>query len=404
MERYLYRVLDEAGNLKKGALEAQSAEEVLEQLERSGLIPISVQPAGRSSAANGWQAWLRPEPSPEPVTDFTTDLAMLLKGGIFLGEALAISAQLERRRWLRELIRTIRGDIASGSSFSEALVKHPQYFSPIYVETVTVAEASGQLADALAGIAAERQRIAAMRKRFISAISYPLFLFCAALTVLCFVLLYIIPQFEVAIASFRDRMDASTVFVFDLSAALRENVRIILAVLAGLLGIAVVVNKVADERGLWIALLSRLPLTGQLLEYELTVKFCRTLAVLTRYDVDISTALRLVRGIVRTRASANKIDTVLADVRQGRRLTDALETAKLMPPHVAQLIRVGEETGDIAGAATRVAEFYESKLEATLKRLTAIIGPVLMITVSLLIAWVIISVMSALISINDLLL
>jgi general secretion pathway protein F len=131
--------------------------------------------------------------------------------------------------------------------------------------------------------------------------------------------------------------------------------------------------------------------------------FCWTLAILVRNDVNIPTSLRLIRGVVRLPSVAEQIDRVTDDIRQGQRLSEALARRQLLPRHVVQMLRVGEEAGNLAESAGRVATFYEAKLDAALGRVIAVVGPAMMIVVSLLIAWVILSVVTALISINDLL-
>lgn len=400
MERYEYRAIDAAGNLADGAIEAESVADAYDALARAGLTPLA---ATRTKSARSWRERLMPDPSPEHVTAFTADLAMLLKGGVVLGEGLRILAELEDRAWFARLIRALNADLNAGRSFSEALARHPSHFPPVYAKTVEVAEAAGRLEEALTGLAAERRRAEAMRRKVVAAVSYPLFLVVAALGVLAFVLLYVIPQFEGAIAGFRDQMAPSALLVFDLSAAFRAHVNLVVVSLALVLLAILLAKRMGEERALWVRLAAALPVTRTILAHAETMTFCRTLAILTENGVDISAALRLIRAVMRRPGSARRVDQVTAQVRQGSRLSDALATEGLMAAHVVQMLRIGEEAGDLAGAAARVATFYEAKLEAALGRLTAILGPVLMIFVSLLIAWVIISVMSALIGINDLL-
>jgi general secretion pathway protein F len=405
MPTFEYRAIDASGKMLVGTMEVGSRAEVVEQLDRSGCTPISTQErtGGESAKGRSWREWLTPEPRPEDITAFTLDLAMLLKGSVVLDEALVIIAKMETRRWLVRVLRDLHIELASGKSFSQALTKHPRLFPPIYVKMVEVAEASGRLEEALSGLAGERQRNERLRKRFISAISYPLFLVVAACGVLCFVLIYLIPQFEAALQGFRDKIDPSALVVFRISAFLNANIDGFLMGFALVLGGAVVLNRLGRGRSVWIGLMARLPVTRAILTYELTLTFSRTLAVLVRNGVDISTSLRLIRGIVRLPGVADEIDRVIADVRQGQRLSETLARRRLLPGHVVQMLRVGEESGDLADSAGRVAVFYEAKLDAVLGRLIAVVGPATMILVSLLIAWLIMSVMTALISINDLL-
>lgn len=191
--------------------------------------------------------------------------------------------------------------------------------------------------------------------------------------------------------------------VFNMSSFLRTNLQAIGLSLGALVVGALIVGKLGAARGVWMSLLTRVPLLRTLFLYEATLKFCRTLSVLIGNGVDISTTLRLLRDVVRLPAFRAQIDAVVADVRKGRRLSEALETRDILPKHVVQMLRVGEESGRLPDSASRVAIFYEARLDTALSRVIAVLGPATMMLVSVLIAWLIISVMTALMSVNDLL-
>lgn len=400
MTVFEYRALNASGKVLEGTIEASTPADVLAQLDRAGITPLSMRET--TAGARSWRERLTPEPSSEDITGFTLDLAMLLKGGVTLNEALAILTQMETRRWLVRLIRQLHSGLAGGKSLSKVLLQHPKLFPPIYVKMVEVAEVSGRLEPALTSIAEERQRAEKLRKRLISAIAYPGFLAVAAIGVLIFVLLYIIPQFEGAIAGVRDRISPSALFVFRLSETFRANIDIAVGSVLVLLVTFLLVKQFSKRTAVWLELLSRLPFTRQAVTYHLTLTFCRTLEILLKNGVDISTTLRLIRGISPLKRTAGRLDAVIADVRGGKRLSQALAKEALLPGHVVQMLRVGEEAGDLGASAGRVAAFYEAKLDSQLSRLTAVLGPALMMAVSLLIGWLILSIMSALMSINDL--
>ncbi len=402
MSLYAYKAINATGRMLAGTMEAGTRAEVIENLERAGFTPISASET-KPEKQGGWKELLTPEPRSEDITGFTLDLAMLLKGGVQLDEALAILSQMESRRWLKKLIGTLHAELSGGKSLSQVLTQHPKLFPAIYVKMVEVAETTGRLEEALSAIARERQRTENLRKKFISSISYPLFLAFAASGVLVFVLAYIIPQFEKAIAGFRDKLQPSALRVFEISRIFRENLDVIGGGVIGLLAIFILAGRLGRGRSIWVTLMAKLPVTRTVITYDLTLTFCRTLSILVKNGVDISTSLRLIRGVVRLPSAGDEIDKVIADVRQGRRLSESLSRRTLLPGHVVQMIRVGEESGNLADSAERVGGFYEAKLDTALGRVTAIIGPAMMIGVSLLVAWLIISVMTALISINDLL-
>lgn len=402
MALFEYRAINPTGRMVAGSMEGASRAEVLAELDRAGFTPVSATETD-GKPKRTWREQLTPEPSPEHITGFTLDLAMLLKGGVSLNEALLILTQMESRRWLVKLIEAIHVEIAGGKSFSQALAQHPRSFPPVYIQTVAVAETAGRLEEALSDIATERQRNEKLKRSFTSAIAYPAFLAIAAVGVMSFVLMFVIPQFEGALQGFRSKLSPSTTFVFDLSRWFRDNITLLVLGVAGVLIAILLIGRLGRGGNMFVRMFARAPLTGTMLRHELTVTFCRTLAILLSNGVPITNALRLIRDIVRVPSAALAIDAAIADVRQGHRLSEALSKHAFLPAHVTQMLRVGEESGRLADSASRISSFYETKLENSLRRLVAVIGPVMMMLVACLVGWLIVSVMTALTSINDLL-
>lgn len=402
MPSFRYAALDPKGNRLSGTMDGASRREVIDELNRAGLFPIEATEA-KTGGGRTLADLLTPEPGSHEITALTQDLVMLLEGGVTLADALSMLQQMSGKRWRVNALRELHRAIASGRTFSAALAEHPRLFSPIYIKMVEVAESTGRLKEALASLASERQRMEAMRKRILNAVTYPAFLIFAAASAMTFIFLYVIPQFETAIEGFRDKINPAALFVFDLSATFRQNAQTIFVsiglVVVGLLLAA----QFGQKRGFWIRLLARIPGLHTLFVYDATQQFCRTLAVLIGNGVEISTSLRLTRDVLRLPGLAQEVDEVIGDVRKGRRISDALESHASLPKHVAQILRVGEESGRLADSANRVALLYGTRLDNAIGVLIAVLGPLTMILVAIMIAWLIISVMTALLSVNDLL-
>ncbi len=220
---------------------------------------------------------------------------------------------------------------------------------------------------------------------------------------LVFVLLYIVPEFERALEGF-EQQGVEQPFVFTLSRALRAHADLAGIVAIALLAALLLALRSPAVKGGFMRLVARVPGIRQIVRYEQAVSFCATLGTLTQSGVDISAALRLTRDLMRDSRSAERIDRVVSAVRQGQRLSDALHEADLLPLYAVHMLRVGEESGELGLAAARVANFYETSLDRALTRLTSILGPSIIVLVSLLVAWLIISVITALLSVNDMLL
>jgi general secretion pathway protein F len=269
---------------------------------------------------------------------------------------------------------------------------------------VEVAEVAGTLDETLKVIAHERSRGELLRRRITSAMTYPAFLAFAATGVLIFVLMGIIPEFERALAGLQSQGEGSTEMVFALSRSLRAN-----ADLFGLIGVLAMVGvllivRSRSAKALFMRLIGRVPGIRQVVRFEQAVSFCATLGTLSRSGVGYFHILASDPRSDARCALRAKIDQLVSSVRQGHRLSEGLLEHDILPIYAVHMLRVGEESGELDSAAIRIAGFYEEKLDRSLTRLTGILGPAIMILVSLLIAWLIVSVITALLSVNDLLL
>lgn len=403
MPKFRYRALDATGQMVVGVIEAASNEAVVPELEKISFLPIEI---SDESAGGGGGFSLRKlfsrGPTSEEISGVSEDLATLIKGGVTLDRALLILSEAGARPAVARLMLDLHREISAGHSLAEAVSAHPDLFPKTYAKMVEVAEVAGTLDETLRVVAHERRRGENLRRRISGALAYPSFLIFAAFGVLTFVLLYIIPEFERALAGFQD--ESQQPFIFGLSRSVRANSD--LFAIGGIVLMAAILLAVRSRaiRSAFMRLVARIPGTRQIVTYEQTVSFCATLGTLTHSGVDISTSLRLIRDLMRDPRAAEKIDRIVQSVRQGHRLSEALLDVTILPPYAVHMLRVGEESGELGSAAMRVAGFYEARLDRALTRLTGILGPAIIILVSMLVAWLIISVITALLSVNDLLL
>jgi len=401
MPRFRYRALDASGQMVAGVIDAASDAAVVPELEKISVLPIEIQLEGEAGGFSLRKLFTR-GPTKEEVSGISEDLATLIKAGVTLDRALVILSETGVRPAVARLMLDLHREITAGHSLAEAVSTHPDLFPRTFAKMVEVAEVAGTLDETLKVIAHERRRGEGLRRRITSALAYPSFLIVAAIGVLVFVLVAIIPEFERALAGFQD--ESAQPFIFKLSRAVRANSDLFAATgILALVGILLAARTRA-VRGFLMRVIARIPGTREIVVYEQTVAFCATLGTLSHSGVDISTSLRLIRDVMRNARSAEKIDRVVAGVRQGRRLSEALLDENILPPYAVHMLRVGEESGELDSAATRVAGFYEARLDRSLTRLTSILGPTIIIMVSGLIAWLIISVITALLSVNEILL
>jgi general secretion pathway protein F len=400
MPNFRYKALTQAGEIVTGSIAAPTAAEVARRIEYLGLVPVDTVTEERAEKADSFFT-LTQRAKPEDVTVFSLDLALLLKAGARLDDALELLSGDTDVGGLRRTVAKIRAAILSGESFGEALAHHPSLFPPMYIALVRVGEASGTLGQILEVLASERARSEALRRRLGDALRYPAFVLFAAMSVLMFFLLFVLPQFAAVLRDFNAKLDPVVLTFISISEFLRANG----AVLA--VGLALIVV------GLWLLLrrpgprativmtLARLPLIHPMLTYHRTTLFCRNLGVLLASAVPLTTTLRILVDMMSTSSDRAVWTRMVERVRHGGKLSDALTDTAALPTMAVRMLRLGEETGQLPMLASRVAEFYEAKLQRSLDRIVGVAGPVAIIAISIIVGGLIVSVMTSLLSVSQ---
>ena len=402
MPNFRYRALTQNGEVVNGTLTAPTAAEVARRIEYLRLLPIETVEDKKASAAGNDNFGLFGRPSPAEVTTFTRDLALLLKASARLDDALELLANDADVGRLRPVVARLRAAVLSGESFAAAVAEHPSLFPPMYVALVKVGEVSGTLDQVLEMLGAERARSEAMRRKLTDAMQYPVFVLIAAVCVMLFFILFVLPQFSSVLQDFGAKSDTALSFFIRLSNFLRANATGALATV----GCTVLALWWLFRRpGTWNALVSfvaRAPGIANIFQFYRTSLFCRNLAVLLGSGVNLTATLRILVDIMAVTGNV-AVWTAAADrVRHGGKLSDALLASSNMPPMAIRMLRLGEETGQLPVLAGRVAEFYEAKLQRSLDRIVGIVGPLAIITISTVVGGLIVSVMTALLSVTQL--
>jgi general secretion pathway protein F len=401
MPNYRYRAINGSGEVVDGAIVAASATEVAERIERQGLVLVNS--FASDEARSSWSRLLRlfNQPKSEDVTVFTRDLALLLRAGARINDGLELLASDADIGRLRLVIADVKSRIVAGESLAEALSQHEKLFPSLYIALVRVGEASGSLDHVLEVLANERSRADQLRRRLSDAIRYPLFVLAAAGCVLMFFVLFVLPQFASVLQDFNAKIDPMISTFLGISLFLRSNTDAVLGTLAAaILGTWLMLRQTRIRRSLW-NVFAMLPVVNPAIMAHRTALFCRNLGVLLGSGVNLTTTLRILVDMMGATGSIVTLAEAAERVRHGAKLSDALADARAMPPMAIRMLRLGDETGQLPVLASRVAEFYESKLQRTLDRLVGIAGPAAIILISLVVGGLIVSVMTALISISQ---
>lgn len=401
MATFRYRALTQGGELVTGSISAPSAAEVAERIEFLGLVPVETTPAAETPSALRLDLSVLNRPKGEDVTVFTRDLALLLKAGARLDDALELLSGDGDLGRMRSVVGKIRAGVLSGESFADAIAAHPALFPQVFVALVRVGEASGTLDRTLELLAAERTRAQELKRKLTDALQYPAFILAAAGAVLVFFLMFVLPQFSVILRDMGAKLDPSVEMLLDLSDLMQAHaVEIgVGALLVPVLGWLVL--RRPQARGKLRDALAQLPLLKSMLMFHRTGVFCRNLSILLGNGVTLTNTLRIVVEVMAV-SDGSAVWAATADkVRHGGRLSEALAAGAVLPPMAIRMLRLGEETGQLAMLAGRIADFYETKLQRALTRVVGIVGPLAIVTISVVVGGLIVSVMTALLSVSQ---
>jgi general secretion pathway protein F len=360
MPSFNYRAMTAAGEIVGGIVEAPSGDLVAERVLSLGLIPIDGDaPKAQAAARRG------PRPRPEEVTAFSRDMALLLRTGTRINDALDLMANDRELGRMRAVAAEMHGAVMTGQSFAEALSARPDAFPPLFVALAGLGEQTAMLPSILESVAAERARAEALRRRIVDALRYPGFLLLAACGVLTFFLTFVLPQFAGVFSDFHAKPDPVLATFLALSAALRENG----ALYAGLTGACALAVGLALRNASARAFL-------------------------------VEQAGRLV-DVMATTGAKRRWSVVVDRVRRGGKLSDALSDEALLPPMAIRTLRLGEESNQVPMLAARLADYYETKLDRSIDRIVGVVGPLAIVVISTIVGGLIVSVMTALLSVNQ---
>jgi len=401
MPNFRYRALTEKGDIVSGMITASSCAEVARRIDYLRLVPIDPIVEEASTRAFDLRLKFERRIRPQDVTVFTLDLALLLKAGARLDRALELLAADADMSGLRPTAAAIRSSILAGESFGDALTHHPALFSPMYIALVRVGEASGTLDKVLQVLANDRSRAEALRRKVGDALRYPAFLLFAAICVLVFFLMFVLPQLGSVLHDFGAKIDPVAGAFLQISEFMNSHQEAIgLAAMLALVGGLFTARQPRLHAALVFRML-RLPGIRAIAALHQAAIFSRNLEVLLTAGVPLTTSLRIIANMMSAWGDGALWSRVVEQVRHGGKLSEALDKSSALPGMAVRILRLGEESGQLPALAGRVAEFYESKLQRSLDRTVGLVGPLAIIAISAIVGGLIVSVMTALLSVTQ---
>ncbi|MGA3283277.1 MAG: type II secretion system F family protein [Verrucomicrobiota bacterium] len=412
MPQFSYKARRRSGELVEGVLEVADRPAALVQIQRLGLFPIAVDTAKGGAVANGQQrdgkkvdllAFLPPtvraqlqqkrKPRLQELATFTQQLANLLNSGMPLTVALNSMTHLESKGIPAEVSRDLKQEVSEGRGLSDAMARQPRIFSDLYVNMVRAGEQSGSLVEVLRRMANHFQQFAEVQSKFTSALIYPAMVCCVGVVIIVFFMTVVLPQFVVIFGGFNVQLPLPTRMLIGFSYFLKRYWWL----LGALVLVAVILFKrfqtsEAGARKLdeWKM---KAPVFGKVVKLNLFGQFARTLGTLLQNGVPVLTALKITEQVMSNRLIKEAIAQTRDAVTDGKTLAQPLGHSKLFPQLMVDLVRIGEETGDVPGALNNLADTYEGELEIGLRVMTNLIEPVLIIVMAVIVVFLLISIL-----------
>ena len=325
----------------------------------------------------------------------------MLRAGLPLAHALRILVEMSAKPPVQALMQQVLDDVKGGAPLSRALARHGGVFGDFYVQMVRAGEAAGQLPATLERLAEHLARSAALRESVISAATYPAILLVVALLSLVGMIGFVVPQFEKLFADMGDAVPLPTRMVLALSHHARDWGLVWVGALL-LLAVAFVAwRRTPAGQVRWQALLLRLPLLGRLLHGFQLGLFARTLGTLATSGVPLLSSLDIAVDTVSSQPVRQALRGMVMPVKSGTRLAQAMADTKQFEPLAVNLVRVGEETGRLGPLLLELARIADQRVETGLKRMLALLEPLLIVVLGVLIAGIIVSILLGILSVNE---
>ncbi|MCX7898587.1 MAG: type II secretion system F family protein [Methylocystis sp.] len=402
MPIFKYRAYSATGDLAEGEIDARSVEDAEDALFKRGLTPFETREARAGGGLNANLAFGRSRIGAAQLASFTREFATLEQADIPLDHSLRILSAQSSNPALRELALEILAKIVDGSSLSDAMAKRPDVFGQDYINVVREGETVGRVGAALTDLADMQERNLELRSRIQSALIYPAMLITLAMISTGVVLGTLVPNIAPIFADNGRSLPSGLQFIIDAEA---HGVEILAAIGAIAAGVFMFFRMAKTRPALRAAIdrtYLRIPIIGPTLAQYATARFSRTLGSMLKAGVPLLQALESARAAVTNMHLNNQLADVIEAVRGGAHLSDALTKVEPLPAVAPQMIGIGEETGQLDEMLLRVATMFERQTQRYIERAMSMLTPALTITIAAVVGGLIMTVMDAVLGINEL--
>jgi type IV pilus assembly protein PilC len=389
MSTYVFKAMDLAGGKARGEVEADSKQAVSDQLKSRGLIVLDIadKHASREINLNFMQSV-----SASDLAVFSRQLSTMITSGMSILRALYVLEDQTENKLLKETIVQVRKDVEAGLPLSDAMERHPKIFTPLFVSMTRAGETGGLLEGSLLRVADQMEKDASLRRQIRSAMIYPTLVIVFAVGVMLALVAFLVPVFQNVFKEFGGELPAITKFSVKLSHLVTHQWWLLFGVTAAVIVTFLKWKSSSWGRPQWDRFRLRIPMKiGTIVQEVAIARWSRTLAALTGAGVPLLQALEITGKTGGNIVVEEAMDSVIASVKRGGTISEPLTQIPIFPTMVTHMVNVGEETGALDAMLDKIADFYEDRVDASVKGLTSIMEPIMIIVIGAIVGFIVIS-------------
>lgn len=374
---FVWQGVNRRGEVVKGEHQAISTAMVKAELRKQGIIAKKISKKRESlfSSANR-------KIQQEDITVFARQLATMIQSGIPLVQSFEVVGKGQANKRMAQLIETIKLNVESGSTLSESLQKHPEYFNALFCNLVDAGEQSGSLDTMLNNIATYKEKVDSIKRKIKKALFYPIAVLIVAFLVSAGLLIYVVPQFEELFKGFGADLPAMTRMAITMSEFMQTYWYLVFGGLGGLIGAFIYFKKNSPGFAYAIDKLSlKIPIIGTILQKAAIARFARTLSITFAAGMPLVDALKSVAGATGNIIYTNATKQIRDEITTGQRMNVAMTNTHAFPNMVVQMVAIGEESGNLDAMLTKVADFFEEEVDTAVDSLSSLIEPLIMVLI-----------------------
>ncbi len=404
MPMFEYKATTPEGKIFEGQREETDHSAMINWLQASGYIPIYAKEANSPSSQSLKNIFTLSKKTinSNQLLSFTEQLATLVKAKLPVDHALRIFRDLSEHENVRNMSASLLEDVEAGSDLSSALEKQKNIFSPYYINMVRASEASGNLEIGLSRMHEYLESAKTMRDKLISSLIYPIILIVVAVASILVIMTFVVPKITELFEGSEELLPVATKLVISFSNFISNYWWLLLVILISIGFLIRYLFTSAKYRKFWDAKFLKLPFFGDLLIKHETAKFTSSLGSLLSNGVPVLSALPIAKANLTNSLFLENISRAMEQFKEGKSLFHTLSMAKLFPSLALQMIKVGEETGELDNMLKRVSEIYEKETSNAMQRLVNLFEPAIIILLGIVIGGIIVSILLGMVSINDL--